>query len=493
MGNVIVHSFLSDGLCGFGNVFLRSFKEHHGNSTPIILTSVGLDATQEKTLSAAYSNLEVRNKPLNLEAYAAALEVDVQTISRWKREVESEVTSDENFHWKIMMSVEERYRSLPALADECRRAGYDYLLHSDIDVYFRQPLDRLWQIAENFDICGYKRPWMTENGLILGAFLMFKLNGPSDTFFSRWQHHLNVLSPKEKPRGYGQISLTRAYQDTKQICRWGDLMTEEGAPTISKTREARAGIWLGNSNQGRNRKNLSAKIFQEDLDSFKKLGASIDSSEYRARKFPNYCQHNPSRAYQQVLRAMEHSSDLGQSPANDPLLANSTTIVRELLQTHAATELTDYGSFDPLRYSREKVFLDQETQRQHRGFADLWGADQIDLYKPEIQQRKAQNSSQGVISSGFLEQMPLSDITWIIEDMFCIAERFVFCAIGCQHSQSKQLQSSGGLKYMEPLWWAGLFRGISARHEGVDYSIYFEVTDATGMRRQGHFRRQVPP
>ncbi len=273
-----MHAFFSNGLIGFARTYLESFRLHHGDEIPVVFDTRDLADGEIAELHALYPNLQVRNARLDLARLAETAEVDLATLESWKHEVEHDVTTDQNFRWKLLMSVEERYRSLPEVARELRAAGHEKLVHTDIDSYFRGGLHGLFDMLDDYDVVAPIRKkklfsGVRKKGRIWGCLIGIALNDRSEWFLDEWHRRIEDLPFPSKPRGYGQLSLYDAYRACGRRVRWGNLYADRRAPTLCKVSDDNerdpevqaATIWAGNSNAGRNRKDLSSRRFRADM------------------------------------------------------------------------------------------------------------------------------------------------------------------------------------------------------------------------------------
>jgi hypothetical protein len=220
-----------------------------------------------------------------MDDMADMVKTPVATLRRWKDEVEHQVTTDENFRWKLLIAAGERYRSLLPVLQEFEARGYKRMLHSDVDAYFRRGLERMDEFIEENDACLYFR----RNG-IWGGLLGINATEGAKTFLTEWRERIDRMPFVDMPRGYGQTSLYEAYRALETRCRWGNLATDPRGFAVAKTdnlnpeRTKDADLWIGNSNRGRNRKDLSVTFFLEDLARLKREGRHQGKLGRTARK-----------------------------------------------------------------------------------------------------------------------------------------------------------------------------------------------------------------
>lgn len=265
---MIIHSYLTDGMFENAKLYLDSFKYYNGEDTKIILDTRNLNDKQQKVLSKKYKNLEIRNKPLDFKDIAKKSGMNKEIIKKYKNEVETYSSNSTNVIWKLYISVEDRYRScLPKVFQEYKNKE-DYLLHTDIDLYFRGNMKNLFDFVRSHDISIRFRPKAIENNrywrCVLGNMIGLKLNDNVEKFLTTWHKKIDEVPLHKKPKGYGQSSFYYAYLEHTNDFSWGDIPNS----LIPKSKEPNAYIW--SSNRGGNKDNL--KRFIEEFKKIKDIG-----------------------------------------------------------------------------------------------------------------------------------------------------------------------------------------------------------------------------
>jgi hypothetical protein len=254
---MIIHSYLTDGLFGWAKIFVESFGFYHGTDYRIFLSTRDLNEKQQDELMSLYSNLHISNKPLNLKRIAARAKMSVRKIKDLKTYIENNAVTKNTFIWKQAISVEDRYRNsiteaMRAYPDE------DFLIHFDIDMYFRSHLQQLFEIIRNNDISIKFRLNSKINRKVMGGLIGFKLNNKTKKFMRRWIYHIDTLPLYDKPLGYGQTSFYLAHCDLKDDLKWGHIPSKFISPRFAETDV----IWSGNSKRGKVR---NLKICYKDF------------------------------------------------------------------------------------------------------------------------------------------------------------------------------------------------------------------------------------
>jgi hypothetical protein len=219
---MIIHSYCTQGYYPWAKIFLESFKLQHNENYKIILSTRDLSNDEVEFLKRIYSNLEVRNKILDLEEISLKSGVDIFKLKQYKEETEHGIASEENKIWKQAISVEDRYRD--SIVDVMQtNMDEKYLIHFDIDLLFRKPLNQLFEIISTNDITIRFRLQKKIARKVCGGLIGFKLDDKIFHFMHRWKKYIDEIPLNLKPLGYGQTSFYYAYEDLKDYYKWGTI------------------------------------------------------------------------------------------------------------------------------------------------------------------------------------------------------------------------------------------------------------------------------
>jgi len=254
---MIIHSYLTDGFYEWAKIFVKSYIYHNGEENKIFLSTRNLTDNQIKELSKISDCVNVKNKPLNIRRIANRAKMSVSKILTLKNHIEKKCVTERTYIWKQAISVEDRYRNsiLEAMnfyPDE------DYLIHFDIDMYFRRHLQDLYDIVMANDISIKFRLKSKLNRKVMGGLIGFKLNDKTKEFMTRWIHHIDKIPLYNKPMGYGQTSFYYTYVELKDKFDWGVIPDHFISPRFLSD----DAIWSANTKNGKT-KNL--KLCQEDF------------------------------------------------------------------------------------------------------------------------------------------------------------------------------------------------------------------------------------
>lgn len=500
---MLIHAFLTDGLVSWAELYLDSLKAVQGEDIPVVFDTRDLCQSDMDRLAARYGRLTIRNQPLDMAALSALSGIDVDQLRVWKHEVEHQVTTNENFRWKLLMSVEQRYRSLGPLVADAIAQGEDIILHSDIDLYFRRSLDRLFEIIRENDISAYFRPAESPpQARIWGGLIGLNLTPNCQAVIQDWMARIDGTPFADKIRGFGQLSLFQTYQARADACRWGNLSADPRAPVVAKTNnatgEVTGDIAIGNSNRGINRKDTSLASFREDFTARRRAEDAVAPARIPDRVFDR---HAPSPHYHVLWQMYQQMHDQGYAKANadqasaQKAFPGKKTLehagdIAALCRQYQARHLLDYGAGKGGHY-REDLRFRAPDGTVHQGLKSVWGVDSVQLWDPGLDTAlDADAVFDGVLCVDVLEHCFLADIPWIVDELFTRARSFVFANVACNPTRGRLPNGEDmHVTLRPPEWWSGLFTATAARHPGCDYVLVCSIWTPDTAKQRKVFRR----
>lgn len=257
---IIVHSYLTDGFYPWAEFFLETLFYHHPNIN-VFLSTRNLNDNQIEKLMSYGDNIIVENDMLSIKSLAKKYNINVDKLKRFKKQIETNCVNKNNKIWKLLISGDDRIKSV---YDVIKRSPKDsFILHSDIDMYIRQPLDELFKIVQNNEISMRFRLNSKTNRKVLGSLQSFKVCDKSINFMERWIYHIDKIPLEKRPLGYGQTSCYLAYKDLADKIKWGDFPVKFASPHNRDDDVIRS----GNTKQGKT-KNLA--MYRKDFNKIKK-------------------------------------------------------------------------------------------------------------------------------------------------------------------------------------------------------------------------------
>lgn len=264
--DILVHSYLTNGMFELGKIFLKSLRATSGIKFPVILSTRELSEEQIEELVALYPNMEVHNGFFKYEEMAKAAGVSVEQLKEYKREVESKHVTRRNKVWKLMVAAEDRPASLGELL--FLEDGVNVpIAHFDIDTLFRKDITPIIQDAYDYDCCLLLRlSHPNVKARITISTMTWKANEATFELFSKWMHYLEIVPPRERPIGYGQTSLWLAYRDMVDNVKCKKLSKDWGYPGKTSNGENNF-VWSGAVHKLT--KTDCAKLFNSELEAIR--------------------------------------------------------------------------------------------------------------------------------------------------------------------------------------------------------------------------------
>jgi len=201
-----------------------------------------------------------------------------------------------------------------------------------------------------------------------------------------------------------------------------------------------------------------------------------------------YTRGNPSPRYRELTAAyqqlhVEGERFLNIAPADTfpgLSLPAQAKRVKRLITATGAANILDYGSGKGRQYDLREFRA--EDGRVYDGIQDYWGVDFIQCYDPGYGPYSTLPSRcfDGVICTDVLEHCPEEDMPWIVDEMFGLAERFVFASVACFPAVKRLPSGENAHCTIKPVaWWQDLFNGVGRRYPGIGWEVWAELVEDT--------------
>lgn len=259
----ILNSFFTQGYSHWAELFLESSIKTFGDQAEIWVDTFNIDEETKIFFETRYPDVKFNHLYIAMEQIANDLNLTKEKVSQLYHNVETGIVNSENFLLKVYISVQLRYRGVIEQVRQASYEKYSKFVHCDIDLYFRKDWARLDNLYNDFDLAFLRRSEKNHLTNILGAFLIFNLNGEIDMFLSAWEDEIQKVLPRDRWRGFGQSALWFAYKKVCKNTKVLNLKDLGDPPFLSKTYED-SEIWL-NSN---NRITGVVKHYQSDVGRF---------------------------------------------------------------------------------------------------------------------------------------------------------------------------------------------------------------------------------
>jgi len=145
--------------------------------------------------------------------------------------------------------------------------------------------------------------------------------------------------------------------------------------------------------------------------------------------------------------------------------------IKALIDKTGARTILDYGSGKGAQYEANRI------QR-------YWGVSAIRCYDPGHEPFTAlpEGKFDGVVCTDVLEHCPEEDLGWIVEELFALAQRFVFANVACFPALKTLPNGENAHCTVRTVaYWCALFDATAARFPGVTWEVWADVQDGAGF------------
>ena len=194
----------------------------------------------------------------------------------------------------------------------------------------------------------------------------------------------------------------------------------------------------------------------------------------------------PSQRYQELLSHYHTMHTCGEQHQNLPpektfsgqSLPRHSQNIKQLIDTHGAKTILDYGSGKGMQYTSVRVNLPDGGQ--FPTIPDYWGIDSITCYDPGYEpfSRLPGGLFDGVICTDVLEHCPREDMDWIVGEIFSFARKFVYANVACYPAKKRLANGENAHCTIESTgWWKSLIGKIGEGYPAVRYYFFLEHPD----------------
>ncbi|MCB1493288.1 MAG: hypothetical protein KDJ77_16080 [Rhodobiaceae bacterium] len=160
--------------------------------------------------------------------------------------------------------------------------------------------------------------------------------------------------------------------------------------------------------------------------------------------------------------------------------------IRDLIEATGARSLIDYGSGKGRQY--EWTDLTMPGGEVVPSLSAYWGNPGLVLFDPGYPplSERPSGPADGVICTDVLEHCPEEDMAWILDEIFSLANRFVFANVA-SYPAAKTLPSGENVHctVRPAVWWDGMVAGVAVRYPQVRYRVLVEERRPKGLLSRG--------
>lgn len=205
----------------------------------------------------------------------------------------------------------------------------------------------------------------------------------------------------------------------------------------------------------------------------------------------HYTRNNPSHEYDQYIGTLRAQHDALQAEPNNAVYKTLrgeniypyTGAIRRLIELTHARDLIDYGSGQGYQYKQPVVTL--KNRPNPITLSQLWGVSNIECYDPAFApySNVPPSTRDGVLCVDVLQYVPPEDLLWVTQELFSLANIFVFAIIQLDDHVYKLSETP--LKI-----WTDTFYTVAETKKEVVWELCVYVNEGASrptVRRYGNF------
>ena len=155
--------------------------------------------------------------------------------------------------------------------------------------------------------------------------------------------------------------------------------------------------------------------------------------------------------------------------------------IKSLIRRTQAATLLDYGCGKGQQY--EAYGIEIPGEGVYETLQDYWDVDFIYCFDPAYARfaKLPELAVDGVICTDVLEHCPEDDLPWIVNELFSLADTFVFASVA-GHPAKKVLPNgeNAHCTQQSPDWWKSLFESAAQSSPGIVWELWHHVKNARG-------------
>ncbi len=182
--------------------------------------------------------------------------------------------------------------------------------------------------------------------------------------------------------------------------------------------------------------------------------------------------HIYSKDYQNLINIYNklHNEGNSNTPAEQMFDGKSLKMVfvavKQVIEHTKSKSLIDFGC-GKAKYYFNEVFIENN---RYKNIYSYWGIDDIFLYDPGFHKFKnyPPNKADGVLCVDVVEHIPEQDVVRFVEEIFSLANKFVFIVIAC-YKANKYLPDGRNvhLSIKTPLEWKEIISKIRINYPSI--------------------------
>ena len=193
-----------------------------------------------------------------------------------------------------------------------------------------------------------------------------------------------------------------------------------------------------------------------------------------------YSRANPSPRYRELVALYTRMHAEGERRLGIPpektfpgsSLAPHIVRIKALIDATRAKTVLDYGAGKGLQYRPQPVIVDERQVAD--GIAEYWDVE-IECYDAGYvpYSKLPQTSFDGVVCTDVLEHCPEEDLSWILDEIFGLARRFVYLNVACFPARKSLPNGENAHATVRPpQWWEALVRERASSRPELRWALH---------------------
>ena len=202
-------------------------------------------------------------------------------------------------------------------------------------------------------------------------------------------------------------------------------------------------------------------------------------AEANAEGYLLFTRETPTREFGELISLYQQMHDENYFPGTR--LKHHIAPVRQLLDETGAGRLLDYGSGKAEGYQRLAGESDDSPWRE----SNQWPGVRVRCYDPGVAafSDMGEDRMDGVISTDVVEHLAPFDVSWVLDEMFERAEKFVFVVAAC-YPAIKTLPDgrNAHTTIQSGEWWRDQMVIVGHRHPNIRWLVGCDMKNVTGKQ-----------
>tara|TARA_Y200000002_G_scaffold101777_1_gene82600 strand:+ start:647 stop:1234 length:588 start_codon:yes stop_codon:yes gene_type:complete len=146
--------------------------------------------------------------------------------------------------------------------------------------------------------------------------------------------------------------------------------------------------------------------------------------------------------------------------------------IREIIITSNSKTIIDYGCGKAFLYNSKISIAD----KNYENLQEYWGIEEVFLYDPAVEKysQQPQRKRDGIICTDVIEHIPEEDVLQFIEDIFKLANKFVFLVIATMPA-SKHFDNGKNIHLCikSEREWGNIFSKFKEDYPKIEQYVFF--------------------